>query len=370
MTLKTKHSIVILFALIFSGCAAMPFGGLPKAAEVYPVPGFPTPYKDYKGVLHIHTRYSSTSTGSFEEVADAAQEAGLDFVVVTDHNTLAPARDKKEGLYGKTLVLAGTEVTGAGDHFEIFGVRDDTDLKQPKMELLEDVQDQKGAAFACHADFSRSPWKDRTLASKLTGMEIYNLGVTIGQQNLFWVGVKSLFYPRKYFIRSLLKRPETLLGEWDKILAGQTFVGVAGSDAHERYRVFGTAVDSYVLMFTIVQTHVLAKDSSKEALLEAFRKGRSYIGFDAVKPVRNFLFMAETPKKRAVMGDRIKYREGLLLRVFLPEDGNIHVLKDGKLWQTAKGKNWSFAVEGPGVYRVEVYDNGKIWILSNPIYVQ
>ena len=360
----------VLFVLFFSGCAAMPFFGLPAAKEVYPVPGFPTPYHDYKGILHVHSHYSSSATGSFEEIADAAREAGANFVVMTDHNTLAPLRDKKEGLYGSVLVLVGTEVTdNEGGHIELLGVDQDTDLKKSSNEILDEVGKQEGAAFVCHADFPRSPWTDRPLTSRLTGMEIYNLGVMIMEQNLFWTGMKSVFYPRKYFIRSLLKRPDGLLAEWDKILEKQNFVGVAGADAHARFRVLGMPVDSYSMMFKIVQTHVLARDFSEGSLVEAFRKGHSYVGFDAVKPVGNFLFMADTSKKRAVMGDRIKYRDDLKLRVFLPEEAEIRVLKDGKLWMSATGKDWSATAEGKGVYRVEVYDKGKLWILSNPIYV-
>lgn len=347
----------------------MPFWGLPKAKEIYPSPGFSTPYRDYKGILHVHTHYSATATGSFEDVAEAAREAGADFVIITDHNTLDPLRDKREGLYGKVLVLIGTEVTGEGGHLNIFGVRDDTDLGRAPRELLKEVQKQQGAAFVCHADFSRSPWTDRTLTPWLTGMEIYNLPVAVHDQNLLWIGIKSIFYPRRYFIRSLLKRPETLLAEWDKILAGQSFVGVAGADAHEKFRVFGAALDSYSVMFKIAQTHVLAPDFSKEAIVGALQQGHSYVGFDAVKPVSNFLFMADTPEKLAVMGDRIKYSKALQLRIFLPEEGDMSVFKDGKLWETARGKDWLGKPEGPGVYRVEVYDDNKLWIISNPIYV-
>lgn len=46
------------------------------------------PLYEYVGNLHIHTRYSDGS-GSVSQVLRAGRRAGLDFLVVTDHRTLA-----------------------------------------------------------------------------------------------------------------------------------------------------------------------------------------------------------------------------------------------------------------------------------------
>ena len=47
------------------------------------MPGAPT--HEYAGNMHMHTRYSD-GTVWHADIAAAAIDAGLDFVIVTDHN--------------------------------------------------------------------------------------------------------------------------------------------------------------------------------------------------------------------------------------------------------------------------------------------
>jgi len=44
---------------------------------------------EYVGAIHIHSVYSD-GTGNIEDIAQAAYETGLDFIMMTDHNTLKP----------------------------------------------------------------------------------------------------------------------------------------------------------------------------------------------------------------------------------------------------------------------------------------
>src|SRR5260221_9863157 len=66
---------------------------------------------EYVGNMHMHTPYSD-GEGSHADIARAANLAGLDFVVVTDHNVLVQG---VEGYYGDeengyVLVLTGEEI--------------------------------------------------------------------------------------------------------------------------------------------------------------------------------------------------------------------------------------------------------------------
>ncbi len=47
-----------------------------------------TELRDYRGALHVHSRYSDGS-GPVDEIVAAAQAAGLDLLLIADHNTLA-----------------------------------------------------------------------------------------------------------------------------------------------------------------------------------------------------------------------------------------------------------------------------------------
>src|SRR5690606_25643630 len=53
---------------------------------------------DKTGVIHVHTRYSD-GAGTVRRVAQAAVRAGLDFVIVTDHDTLAGLENGDDGWY-------------------------------------------------------------------------------------------------------------------------------------------------------------------------------------------------------------------------------------------------------------------------------
>ena len=44
-------------------------------------------FKDYKGVIHVHTAIGGHSTGSFDELIEGANKNNLDFVVMTEHTT-------------------------------------------------------------------------------------------------------------------------------------------------------------------------------------------------------------------------------------------------------------------------------------------
>ena len=64
---------------------------------------------DIRGVIHCHTTHSDGS-GSVEEIAKAANDAGLDFVVITDKNTQKARQEGQEKYHGSALVIVGAEV--------------------------------------------------------------------------------------------------------------------------------------------------------------------------------------------------------------------------------------------------------------------
>ena len=75
----------------------------------------------YSGAIHIHTT-ESDGTKSLEEVVAIGQQAGLDFMMFTDHMGLTNREAGLEGLYGQTLVVVGYEHNDADDnnHYLLF----------------------------------------------------------------------------------------------------------------------------------------------------------------------------------------------------------------------------------------------------------
>src|SRR5204863_8009053 len=73
------------------------------------------------GVVHVHTTLSD-GAATPDEVIAAAREAGLQFVVITDHNNLDAK--KWEGYHDGLLVIVGTEVSTTAGHLLGLGIAD------------------------------------------------------------------------------------------------------------------------------------------------------------------------------------------------------------------------------------------------------
>ena len=74
----------------------------------------------YSGGLHMHTRHSDGAL-SPAALADAARDAGFDFIAITDHNNTTHTRDP---LPPSPLHITGEEVTTPGGHANVLGLRD------------------------------------------------------------------------------------------------------------------------------------------------------------------------------------------------------------------------------------------------------
>ena len=78
---------------------------------------------EYVGVIHVHSTYSDGSR-PIPEIATIAEEVDLDFVLMTDHNTLQAKRDGLEGWHGDVLVGVGYEINDENDlnHYLAFNL--------------------------------------------------------------------------------------------------------------------------------------------------------------------------------------------------------------------------------------------------------
>src|SRR5512142_1321594 len=114
--------------------------------------------------LHMHTRFSD-GTGTHKDIAQAAIKAGLDVVIVTDHNVLVQG---VEGYYrvprlptrplstSRVLVLVGQEVHDQDrdpqkNHLLVFNAnRELSHLADDPQTLINGVNDAGGLAFIAH----------------------------------------------------------------------------------------------------------------------------------------------------------------------------------------------------------------------------
>ncbi len=137
--------------------------------------------------LHMHTRYSDGS-GTHKNIADAAIRAGVDVVIVTDHNVLVQG---VEGYYrvGRrgVLLLVGQEIHDQDrhpqkNHLLVFNAdRDLSTLAENPQTLINGVREAGGLSFLAHPRDPEAPafretdisWEDWSVQN-FTGIELWN----------------------------------------------------------------------------------------------------------------------------------------------------------------------------------------------------
>ncbi len=346
--------------------------------------------------LHMHTRYSDGS-GTHRDIAKAGIAAGVDVVIVTDHNILVQGF---EGYYKeknkKVLMLIGEEVHDQArnpqkNHLLVFNAeRELAVYADNPQQLIDRARESGGLAFLAHPDDPAAPafnetdisWEDWSVKN-YHGIELWN-----GLSELKTVvptklhGAFYAFFPKFVSTQPI---PATL-AKWDELLArGEKVVAIGGSDAHAlKMSLAGIhrVIFPYEFHFRTVNTHVITPEplsgevnQDKRMIYEALEQGHCFVGYDLPAPTRGFTFTAQGMEKTAIMGDEISAKNGVTLQAKLPSNAEIRLLKDGAVIQTWKNAlSCIHITTEPGVYRIEAHRRylGKQrgWIYSNPIYVR
>jgi hypothetical protein len=335
------------------------------------------------GVVHVHTIHSDGG-GTTDEVVQVAARAGLDFIVVTDHNNLDAK--PKEGYHGKVLLLVGAEISTTSGYLLGLGIRDPAyRFSGDARDALDDVRQLGGHAFAAHPTSPREEftWRGWDLPGAW-GLEVVNLDCQWREAGAARLTRAALTYPvnARLALLGLLTRPASVMRNWDAQLAKRDVPALAAADAHNRIALTkkrALRLPSYGALFDIARSFVLldrppcgeaAPDGT--AILAALARGRSYAGLEALAPAGGFFFEALAAERRWTMGDTAPADVATRLRAGgrLPAHTRLVLLRDGKELQRGVGR-FDVATPGPGVYRVEAYVPGwsMPWIISNPIYV-
>ena len=337
--------------------------------------------EEYVGAIHIHSNYSDGSK-SIPEIARIAQSVNLDFLLFADHMTLQPLYDGHEGWHDKVLVLIGYEINDPENinHYLAFDIDKvlARDLTAP--EYVRQIHQRKGLGFIAHPDEIRHafdkyppyPWTHWEV-DEFDGIEIWNHmsewmeGLTRANR------LKMILSPRK-----LLKGPtDVTLQRWDKLSSQRKVVGIGAIDVHAYpYRLgpFTIVIFPYKIQFQSIRTHLLLDQpliqdvqKDKKAVYNALRLGNLFISNYRWGEAKTFRFWAENKDRWAEIGQSIVCREGVDLRVRVPVDCQIYLVKDGRRVDEVFGKEMFHRTDLPGVYRVEAFRGKHAWIYSNHI---
>lgn len=201
----------------------------------------------YRGDLHVHSVHSD-GRDTLPEVLGAARDAGLDFFASTEHNTSSAGLEWGRHVTDDFLVVNGEEVTTRGGHWLALGIPAGAwvDWRYRVQdgafgEHAARVRELGGMVVAAHpfSPFSATTWTFGY--DDVDAVEIWNGPWTLDDQ--------------------------TAVEAWHAMLVAGRFVPAVGtSDSHGRHQPLGQA-----------QTVVLAETLGTGALVDALRRGRSWL---------------------------------------------------------------------------------------------
>ena len=344
------------------------------------------------GAFHVHTTRSDGGA-PVDDVARAAGQAGLQFLIVTDHGDGTRPPDLPQYRSG-VLTLDGVEISTAGGHYIAVGLpAAPYPLGGEPDTVVEDVRRLGGFGVVAHPTSPKTGlgWRDPALA--IDAIEWLNADSEWRDESRLHLLTSALRYPLRpsETLASLLNRPDDALAMWDRVSGRRQTVGLAGHDAHGRVAT-GTAEEGRVSLglgfpdyVDLLRTFSLrveldrpfagAAEADAEILLDAIRAGRTFTVVDALASPAAFRFEAVGPDRTYSMGDRVPSGTAAEFRAVAaaPAGTDIVLLANGRTVHTVTDGELRYRAEEPAVYRIEVRLNGGAgespvpWIVSNAI---
>ena len=325
---------------------------------------------DLKGMVHCHSHLSHDSDGTIEEITAAAKAAGTQFVVMTDHQTPDSIALGQRGEVDGVLFLCGAEIRTQQGTVLAFPLQKPLRRWMHCGALVAEATQQGALVFVGHAE----AWKDWSMPG-LAGAEIVNLHAGAKTASPAAVLGSALLLPARYLMRTIALRDDAVLANWDAELRRRhPFAPVGGGDAHANIQAFGPlggTIAGYPEVFLSISTHVLATECSEAAIVEAMRRGRTYVSFDVFGDGSGFDFRGERNGAAPLLpGDSAQDGRGVTLRVRTPKAARIELFCSGQIVATFDGQEGSLQDPPPGVYRVEARTpSGAPWLFSSSIRI-
>ena len=254
----------------------------------------------YAGDLHAHTTHSD-GTLTIAQLASAAVGRGLDFLAVTDHNTVSHhAHLPGVGAAYDLCLLPGQEVTTHAGHANAFGDIGWVDFRRPAQQWLSDVEARGGLLSVNHPLQDDCGWQ---FPVRTPFLELWHIS---------WFLDLTATGPWAY-LRGLGGTRGTPGGD-----PGGNPVLLGGSDFHKPDQGYPPGTPT---------TWVAAADRTPAAILDAIRHGRTAIsrfpgpgepvlvrvGDDLVAIDADGTVLVEglptggTDRRRRVRGDRVTF---------------------------------------------------------------
>jgi hypothetical protein len=303
----------------------------------------------YRGDLHGHTLHSDGSW-DVSGLWNFAREHQLDFVTLTDHNTISGLSEMDSLSSDELLTMGGFELTTFYGHALALGLRRAIDWRaRPGGRTITDIKAEveagEGLFVIAHPACPGDPtctgchWEYQDLmpgTAKL--VEICNEHFSSGSNNQ---GALELWY------------------QW--LNQGHRLYATAGSDIH------GPADPTLEFVFNVVY----AQEFAEADILDGLRHGHSYLSSEP-----RLEFTGRSSSGTALMGDTLvgDHPEFLARWTACHEGDRLRVIVDGQVREelptgTEGQQAWTLDDGQPHWCLIEVRDDkGNLHALTNPIF--
>jgi predicted metal-dependent phosphoesterase TrpH len=309
----------------------------------------------YRGELHCHTHHSEAQ-GSLMDLVQTARAQGLDFVAVTEHNTVSHLPELAAFESKDLLLIPGMEITTDGGHANVWGIDRWIEFRcrdQEQMAMVMAEAKSRGILISVNHPKEMGPPWTYGMESEFDCLEVWQLAwFMLNEQSLkLWKG---------------------LLREGYRITA------VGGSDYHQE----PYTGDLGLITLGTPCNWVFAEELSEEGILAGIRVGHVFISENPSGP-RVFL-EAIIHGEKAMMGDRVEVIPGTTVNMKCTVKGadgdllSIHSLENSQQ-ETIKGNEfvheWEVQIGHPTYFCAEVFqgadsDQKMMRALTNPIYIE
>lgn len=342
--------------------------------------------KTSKGAIHIHTTYSD-GTSTIRQIAKAAKKAGLEWILITDHNSLKGIEE--EGWYDGVAVIVGEEISPAsGNHYLAFDIKETIPENSHPQDYINEVNKQGGFGFIAHPDEDENrklhlpplKWDDWEIKG-FNGLEIWNYLSDWGDH--YDPDRKLYSYLYRNFI---LKGPTPrVLQWWDRLNSENKeivpAIGTLDSHAlkHYLFKNIHVKIFPYYDSFKTITNYIYLDEN----LSQDFNEAKKQI-YNAIKLGKNLIinriwsgkssdeadFYIKNGNQKVFSGEKIPFDEKNILTVHLPKKANIKIIYNGETIQDTNTCEFQMSGLKPGKYRLEARYKARPWIFSNPIIIE
>lgn len=338
----------------------------------------------YRGDLHMHGAHSdgSCQTQSGEARAPCpliftvleAARRGLDFIALSDHNTVAQANDLRElqPYFDRLLLIPAREVTTFQGHANLFGTTEPLDFRvgSPAVPdwnaLLREATGLKGLISINHPI---RPNDETCMGCGWTPKQPVDMRLVQAIEVVNGRDALSPAYSGIPFWQAQLDK-------------GLHLTGVGGSDNHDANHQWPLPGGSSALGMPTTVVH--ARALSMAAILDAIRAGHVFVDVQGTRD-RMLELAASAHGRQAEMGDTLVAGKGDKVRFTIcttaPAGARVEVLVDGNPYAPGAEttirtprQTLTFDWTGDGQrhwIRANVRDaSGELLLVGNPVYVE